>query len=48
LSFPELKVESGDVANALKSLGASDDVLNEWRVLVSQEFKSSDDDEEFS
>lgn len=34
LTFPELKKEQGPVNEALKSLGAKDDVMKTWRELV--------------
>jgi hypothetical protein len=48
LTFPELKVETGVVAENLASLRASNEALNEWRQLVSQEITTSDDEDEFS
>ena len=47
LTFPELKKEEGPVNEALKSLGARDDVVKTWRELVAQELAQSDDDDEF-
>src|SRR3982751_1262028 len=37
LAFPELKTESGAVESSLRSLGVSEEVLNSWRELVSEE-----------
>lgn len=48
LTFPELKVESGAVNEALRSLGANETVMNEWRALVAQELSASEDDDEFN
>lgn len=47
LTFPELKSESGPVLEALRSIGASEDVLHTWRELVAQEIRIPDDDSEF-
>ena len=47
LTFPELKKEKGAVGEALKSLGAKDDVMQTWRELVAQELIESDGDDEF-
>ena len=47
LTFPTLKSESGPVLEALRSIGASEDVLHTWRELVAQEISSPDDDSEF-
>jgi hypothetical protein len=48
LTFPELKTESGAVSEILRSLGANDEVTNEWRDLVAQEIRLPDDDDEFN
>lgn len=47
LTFPELKSETGVVSEALKSIGANDDVMEAWRELVAQKLVESDDDGEF-
>src|SRR5439155_18357649 len=47
LTFPELKKEKGAVAEALKSIGAKDDVMETWNELVAQELIKPDDDGEF-
>jgi hypothetical protein len=47
LTFPELKQEEGSVSEALKSLGANDDVMETWRELVAQEFIDGDDESKF-
>ena len=47
LTFPELKSESGAVGDALKTLGATAEEMNTWRVLVAQEISPPNDDEEF-
>jgi len=47
LTFPELKSESGAVGEALKTLGATGEEMNTWRVLVAQEISPPNDDEEF-
>jgi hypothetical protein len=48
LTFPELKIESGAVSESLRSLGANEEVMNEWRDLVRQEISLPEDDEEFN
>jgi hypothetical protein len=48
LTFPELKNESGAVSEILRSLGANEEVTNEWRDLVAQEIRLPDDDDEFN
>ena len=48
LTFPELKKAKGAVSEALKSLGASDDVMETWRGLVAQELIKPEDDGEFA
>src|SRR5437870_5754299 len=47
LTFPELKKEKGVVTEALKSLGAKDDMIETWRELVAQELVDTDDEGEF-
>jgi hypothetical protein len=47
LAFPHLKEESGPVEASLKSLGVSEEVLNSWRELVSEEIRQPDEEEEF-
>ena len=47
LTFPELKKEEGVVSEALKLLGAKDDVMETWRELVTQELIDGDDESEF-
>lgn len=47
LSFPELKKESGEVAEMLHSLNAKEDQLDAWRALVGQEIHKPDDEAEF-
>jgi Nucleotidyl transferase AbiEii toxin, Type IV TA system len=47
LTFPELKKEEGAVSDALKSVGARDDVMQTWRDLVAQELIEPEDDGEF-
>src|SRR6266550_4583004 len=43
LTFPELKKEKGAVSEALKSLGATDEVIDTWGELVAQEINESED-----
>jgi len=47
LAFPDLKNETGAVANSLKALGVSEGVLQSWRELVNEAIEEPDDDEEF-
>lgn len=47
LTFPELKNESGAVSEKLRLLTASEEVMNEWRDLVSQKISFPEDDTEF-
>src|SRR5712691_5409521 len=47
LTFPELKKETGAVSEALKSLGATDDVVKTWSEFVAQEMIEPDDAGEF-
>jgi len=48
LTFPELKVEEGAVADVLRALGADEQTMNEWRDFVVQKISMPDDDDEFS
>lgn len=45
LTFPELKNEEGPVNEALKSLGAKDDVMKTWRELVALKITEPQDDD---
>jgi len=47
LAFPKLKSESGAVNDKLRSVAASEEVMKEWRDLVSQKISLADDDAEF-
>ena len=47
LTFPELKTESGAVANALRGLGATAEEMNTWRELVAQQISPPQEDQEF-
>lgn len=47
LTFPELKQENGAVSEALKSRGASEEVVKTWGELVAQEISESEDESEF-
>lgn len=47
LTFPELKKEQGAVSEALRSSGASEEVMATWRELVAQELIEPEDDEKF-
>jgi hypothetical protein len=48
LTFPELKKEDSAVNEALKSIGAKDDVMETWREMAAQELIEPEDDGEFS
>ncbi len=48
LTFPELKKEKGVVSEVLKSIGATDAVIDTWGELVAQEINESQDDDEFN
>lgn len=47
LTFPELKSDIGPVTETLHRLGASEEVMSEWRDLVAQVIHFPDDDSEF-
>jgi len=47
LRFPQLKAETGAVAERLRDMGATSGVLTTWRDLVAQEILPSDEDDEF-
>jgi hypothetical protein len=47
LTFPELKRDSGPVADHLQAAGAGSAVLNVWKELVAQEIRPADEDDEF-
>lgn len=47
LRFPDLKSDSGPVAQELADAGATPEVLNAWRELVAQELRPAEEDEEF-
>ena len=47
LTFPELKKEKGRVSEALKSLGANEDVMQTWREFAGQDLTAPDDELEF-
>src|SRR6266446_8827885 len=47
LTFPELKKEEGQVSKALKSLGATDDVMETWRGLVEEKLIEPDEENKF-
>lgn len=48
LRFPDLKSESGPVADALRASAVSADVLDAWRDLVRQDIQPADEDDEFA
>ena len=47
LAFPDLKTAEGLVADALQAAGASDEALEAWRDLVTQEIVPDDDENDF-
>lgn len=47
LRFPELKSDAGPVADRLRTLSTSTEVLDTWRELVSQPIERWDEDQEF-
>ena len=47
LTFPELKREQEAVSEALKSIGAAEDLMKTWRELVAQEIVEPEDEGEF-
>jgi hypothetical protein len=47
LTFPELKREEGSVSEALKSIGAKEEVMKSWSELVTQKITEPEDDGEF-
>src|SRR6266849_1077394 len=47
LTFPELKQETGAVSEALRLVGATEEVLRSWSELVAQEIVEPEDDGEF-
>lgn len=46
LKFPELKSETGEIADLLIKKGVNDEVLNAWREIVAQDLRVEDDDED--
>ncbi len=46
LTFPELKTETGAVAEQLRDAGADEHVLDVWRALVGQEIEFENEDED--
>lgn len=47
-TFPELKQESGPVADRLRLAGASSGVLDTWKEIVAQQIVPENEDDEFS
>lgn len=47
LTFPDLKEKQGAVSEALKSTGATEDVMQTWRELAAQKIIEPEEDEEF-
>jgi hypothetical protein len=48
LAFPELKQDTGPVADSLRSAGASAAEMATWKELVAQEIRPEQDEDEFS
>jgi hypothetical protein len=46
LKFPELKSETGEIADLLIKKGGDDAVLNAWRKIAAQDLRVEDDDED--
>ncbi len=47
LAFPELKNENSAVAERLRAVNASEEVMQLWREIVNQEIRAADEDSEF-
>lgn len=47
LTFPELKRDSGPVAERLEMAGADPEILVTWKELVAQEIRPAEEDDEF-
>jgi len=47
LTFPELKVESGEVLQGLMAAGVDESVVSLWREMVDMEIEAEDEDDEF-
>jgi len=47
LTFPELKKEEGAVGDALKLIGADEDVIQTWREFIAADLREPADDSEF-
>lgn len=48
LTFPELKEATGSVENSLKSMSASEEVLEAWREIAAEEIRQPSEDDEFN
>jgi hypothetical protein len=48
LTFPDLKNNTGPVAECLRAAAANAEVLESWRELVQQDIRAEDDDDEFA
>jgi hypothetical protein len=48
LAFPELKTKDSVVAERLRAVNASDEVMHLWREIVQQDIRAADEDDEFS
>jgi len=47
LTFPELKVELGDVLEGLMAVGVEESVVSLWREMVNMKIEAEDEDDEF-
>lgn len=47
LTFPELKVELGDVLEGLMAVGVDGSVVSLWREMVNMKIEAEDEDDEF-
>jgi hypothetical protein len=48
LTFPELKTEKGAVGEALKSIGANEDVMQTWLELAKQQLSTPSEEDKFA
>lgn len=48
LTFPDLKTDTGMVADSLYSLEANEEVMNTWRKLVELEITEPTEEDEFT
>ncbi len=48
LTFPEMKIESGAVFDALNEFGATPEEIDTWRDIVTQQLTAPNEDDEFN